>query len=105
MISGVVLPLSLFFGPIILGELGIYHEDARPILKRYIKYIAIIFCVSASLYMVTPDAKTLAAMYIVPEVAQNGRLQHLAGNSVQAFEQLVQKWIQDLMMENDSCKK
>lgn len=81
-----------------------YQGMDDPDVKKYLQWLrrlGYVFAVCVGLFITIPNSKTLAAMYVIPAITQNERVQHITENSLQALEQLTQKWIQDLMPKKE----
>lgn len=96
----VLLVLSCIFGMGMSADFHAHDEKAkerdRKILKTFL-YSAV-FCLCVAVF--TPNGKTLAAMFVIPSVVQNEKLQNIAGNSLSALEKLTANWLKDLSKDS-----
>lgn len=85
-----------------LDNYKIYKDDIRiSSLKKYIK-ISILSCLLCCFfYLVFPNAKTLAAMYVLPKIANNQDIQHVVNDNLKSLRLLSEKWLMELMQGND----
>lgn len=100
--------ILVLLGGIILCEANTsfskWEDDGVKFLLRLFIRGVYVFAVSFGIFLVVPNNKTLAAMYVIPSLTQNERVQHITENSLQALEKLTQKWIQDIKSENNKNK-
>lgn len=97
--------LLVLFGVITFCEcFHSYCGMDNPDVKKYLQWLrrlGYVFAVCVGLFITIPSSKTIAAMYVIPAITQNEQLRHISENSLQALEQLTQKWIQDLMPKKE----
>lgn len=63
---------------------------------KILRAFLITIACTLSIAVFTPNAKTIAAMAVIPAVVQNEKLQNIAGNSISALEKLTETWLKDL---------
>lgn len=83
--------LALIFAIIIgVAESGV---DA---VKKYIKIPAVTLVIFSLLAVLTPTQKEAAAIYFIPKIVNNERLQGLANGSLDMMEKLLQEYLADI---------
>ena len=68
-------------------------EEERALFKRVLKTSVPLSIVFLLLFVVTPSTKTVAAMYVIPNIVNNENVQKLPDEMLQLF----QKSIKDMM--------
>lgn len=70
-------------------------------LKKYMK-ICVIYCaIFGFLCLFIPSQKTLAAMYVLPRIANNVDIQHITNDNLKSLRLLSEKWLIELIQGND----
>lgn len=78
---------------IILGILAVDEDVALQAIKVVVVPVII---VSALLAVFIPDSKTLAAMYVIPAVVNNERIQNISKNGLESLDLLTKQWVDEL---------
>lgn len=69
--------------------------------KKYIK-LCVLLCVCSGFFnLAFPSAKTLAAMYILPRIANNEDIQHTVNDNLKNLRLLSEKWLIELIQGKD----
>lgn len=99
---GIVDVTKLVFG-FIGGMLIIFLFAAMmimfPINIKITKTIKFSFIGACFLYIVSaliPSSGTIAAMYLVPKLAQNKALQHIPGDAAKLLDSKLKEWAKDV---------
>ena len=78
-----------------------YINWARP----WIKPSVITLIISLILSVGVPDTKTLAAIYLLPKIAQNEDVAKLPATTARFLNAKLEEWIQDSLSEKQKSKK
>lgn len=84
------------------------EEKLFPIFKLWSKRFLYLLFALAVFYSTTPNSKTLAAMYIIPAVANNEKVQSIGKNGLDILENLTNNWLKELKgkkTDNESTKE
>lgn len=101
-ISGLVslllflLALFLLYVSIDEDADGEIRRDAKGLLKKLVLPVLVIFFLA---YLLVPRPKTLAAMYVIPAVANNEQIQNISKNGLDSLELLTKQWVEELREE------
>lgn len=101
-ISGLVslllflLALFLLYVSIDEDADGEIRRDAKGLLKKLVLPVLVIFFLA---YLLVPRPKTLAAMYVIPAVADNEQIQNISKNGLDSLELLTKQWVEELREE------
>lgn len=77
----------------------IFHIDEPTWTKKALKYILCIAFVAflfGCLRIFIPSSKTAAAMYIIPAIANNEKVQTIGENSIEILRKLSKQWLLEL---------
>ena len=69
-------------------------------VKKWIKSSFAIAFISISFAVFTPDSKTLAAMYLIPKLAESDDIQKIPDKALKALNLKLDEWVKDLSEEN-----
>jgi hypothetical protein len=89
-LSGSTVVIAFIILPIILEE-GLIENSVK-----ILKYLALASCVSLAIIVFMPDSKTIAAMLIIPRIAQNKDIQKLPANVAKTLNDAVVSWGKEL---------
>lgn len=81
-----------------------YQEDNKlqaMYYKKIIKISSIIALCFVLLQIAIPSGKTLAAMYVLPRIANNEDIQHITNDNLKSLRFLSEKWLIELIRGND----
>lgn len=70
-------------------------DGAKRIRRISIPVLIVAFLVA----VFVPSSKTLAAMYLVPKIVNNEKVQDITGKAANVFELKLDEWIKDLSEE------
>lgn len=108
---GIIDNLREVFGVTIVAIIGvqllieIMIEDAG-VSKWFLKHIAIPLSVVSALFLIfVPNSKTLGAMYVIPAVANNEKIQNIGKNGLESLELLTKQWVDELREEKSKEDK
>ena len=69
-----------------------YEDDSRLTIKKLLKINLCVFATSAATGIFTPSAKTCAAMYVIPAIANSEKLQGVTDG----IYDLATEWLREL---------
>lgn len=72
--------------------------------KKIIKRYAPLFLILGFLGTITPDSKTIAAMYLIPKVAETKQLRAIPGKALKLFNLKLDQWIEDVQPKGSKNK-
>lgn len=94
----------LFFAPFLglfpmviflFAGVGAVREEERRSLG-YAKKIAAACLISWLACAIIPSKQEMAAMVLIPAIANNEKVQNITGNSLSILEELTRKWLEEL---------
>lgn len=71
------------------------------IIKKYIRLCVLLAPCFGLLSLAFPSTKTLAAMYVLPKIANNQDIQHTVNDNLKSLRMLSEKWLIELIRGND----
>ena len=83
-----------------------YVED-KNIFNNIIKHLKIILITVIIILIincVVPSQKTVVAMYVIPAIANNEKIQAIGNNSVDILKNLTEKWVKETLNIQDEKK-
>jgi len=93
LIMGVILAIPLFINLLISID---DKKDNVTLLKKWFYRTAAVVIMSSVTLILTPSSKTLAAMYLVPKIAENKTMQNLPKKLEKIVNLKLDDWIDDL---------
>lgn len=63
---------------------------ARSVLRSCVSALV----VSILVVCFTPSSKTVGAMYVIPAIVNNERIQNITGNGLEVLEKLTKEWVE-----------
>lgn len=70
-------------------------ESTRELMKIFKTSIFFLF-ISGIIATFVPDGKTIAAMYVVPSIVNNEKVQNVTSNSLELLEKYTKKWLDEI---------
>lgn len=95
--TGFVMLGIAFIGAVVTGE-DETETKLKPLLTRWLA-VPLIVCTILAVFI--PSSKTVAAMYVMPKIAQSETVQELG----QGVVDLAKAWIQEAMPEKKGTSK
>jgi hypothetical protein len=99
-IIGGVSGLSAVFCAFALGD---PYEGDIITLKKIIKVALLLFITLLPLGILIPSSKGVVAMYLVPKIAENKKIQEITGKAGSVLEKKLDQWFEDF--SEDEPKK
>lgn len=72
------------------------NEEVKAGYIKAIKYGIPISLIFSALFIVMPSSKTLAAMYVVPAIVNNEKVQAIGNNGLDILLEYTDEWVKDL---------
>jgi hypothetical protein len=83
--------------------LGDPYEGDIITLKKIIKVALLLFITLLPLGILIPSSKGVVAMYLVPKIAENKKIQEITGKAGSVLEKKLDQWFEDF--SEDEPKK
>ena len=96
-VAGVILLVSLIVAIVIAIDAS--DHNIEPDWEKFLPFAKKGFCaflVLLTLAVFLPGQKTIAAMYVVPKIMNNERLQNLTDGSLSVLEGYIQGWAAEM---------
>lgn len=75
---------------------GTETEDEKKKRNRLVAKVFSALVLFALLFSITPSTKLAAAMFVIPSIANNEKLQNIGKNTLNGLEKLTEQWLQEL---------
>lgn len=72
-------------------------EDEKKKRNRLVAKVFSALVLFALLFNITPSTKLAAAMFVIPAIANNEKLQNIGENTLNGLEKLTEQWMQELV--------
>ena len=84
-----------------------FDEDQRIAIKRKLRFVFILSTISSLLFMLTPNSKTIAAMYLVPKVVNSKAAKELSNvpeKLVNILNKKLDDYVDSMLKEKETKK-
>lgn len=98
--------VALVIGTICIAEDTDYDDDNRKInLLKILKTVISCLFVVGIIATFVPSSKTIAAMYVVPTIVNNEKIQNITGNGLELLEKYTKQWLDEMTDKKKENKK
>jgi hypothetical protein len=106
--SGIIVTafLFLFFGLMAKGYQMMFsfefdssnsdHVEMKKVINNTIKLSTIVLVISMLIFGFIPNTKQAAAIYLIPKLANNERVQQIPDKALTILEKKLDQWISDM---------
>ncbi|UOF82086.1 hypothetical protein [Caudoviricetes sp.] len=82
----------------VCSDYGLDNEDSKNLIKYFKKCLKVVVLIALASAL-TPNSKTLAAMYLIPRIAESKELNDISSKGFELLNLKLDEWIDDVRKE------